>query len=79
MKKGKFSGAGCQNMSKGKILLDRVIILSNFLRSAVYFLATSSGTGNHLKAKFWSRVKKFFIGTPPTNLGQIPPPHPTSC
>ena len=28
-KEGNFSGAGCQNMSKGEILLDLVIILSS--------------------------------------------------
>ena len=29
-KEGKFSGAGCQNMSKEEILLEKVIIQSNF-------------------------------------------------
>ena len=38
-KEGNFSGAGCKHMSKGEILLDRVIILSNFVLWSTFFTA----------------------------------------
>ena len=75
LKESNFSGAGCQNMSKGEVFRAPVIILSHFCVLEYTFHRFFLESDIISKQNFWSRVKNFFSWAHPrTNLGQVPSP-----
>ena len=74
--KGKFSGAGCQNRSKEEILLQWVIIYSNFCVFEYTFYQFFLEQGYHWKAKILEQGEKIlFRGHIPVQIQvKYPPP-----
>ena len=69
LKEGNFSGAGCRNMSKGEILLDWVMILTNYGVLEYTFSPIFSTIGYHLKTKLLEPGKKtIFRGHIPVQI-----------
>ena len=66
-KEGKFSGAGCQNMSKEEILLQRANFWSNFFFEYT-FQRFFSRTGCHLKEKILEQGEIFCRGHIPVQI-----------
>ena len=63
-KEGKFSGAGCQNMSKEEILL----LFSPILVFLSILFTDFSRTGYHFKAKVLEQGETFFCGHIPVQI-----------
>ena len=75
LKEDNFSKAGCLNMPKGEILLDRVVLKSSFLYFGVYFRPIFSRMGYRLKVRTLEPGKTIFSWAySHTNLGQVLPP-----